>query len=210
MKRLYTLVLTIMVGLALLLASCSARPGNIHVVEGGDIPPATEIPMEPLVYHADLTHDGKDEKIIVDLSQLKTEDQNANVSVFDSGDKLLWSGDASIIHAGNNGIYLYKENDYTYLLTWCPWAGQGSVGLSYEIFSLSNNGDVLSYRKGEGTFTLDNEMSAGPNGRRSEANLFIQEVNRYLEQSMLLVAATTEGAYFSTPDNLVVRLAQEF
>jgi len=207
MKRFFTLALA---GL-LLLASCSVAPGNNHVVEGGDIPPATEIPMEPMVYYADLTHDGKKEKIIVDLSQLKTEGaQNANVSVFDSGDKLLWSGDASILHVGNNGIYLYKENDYTYLLTWCPWAGQGSAGLSYEIFSLSNSGDVLSYRKGEGVFTLDNEMSADHNGRRAEANLFIQEVNRFLEKSTLLVATTTEGAYFSTPDNPVVRLAQEF
>ena len=205
MKSIAKKLLSALLALALfLLTSCSAAP------KGNDIPPDTEIPVEPMVYYADLTHDGKDEKIIVDLSQLKTEGQNANVSVFDSGDRLLWSGDASIIHAGNNGIYLYKENEYTYLLTWYPWEGQGVAVLGYEIFSLRNSGDVLSYRKGEGSFTLEDEMSAGPNGRRSEANLFIQEVNRFLDKSTLLVATTTEGAYFSTPDHPIVRLGQEF
>lgn len=189
--------------LVMALAACGANKEDMR--------PATEFPAEPLVYRADLTHDGTDETIAVDLSRLETQGaQNAKVSVFGGGEKLLWSGDASIIHAGNNGIYLYRENEYAYLLTWHPYAGQGAAYLRYEIFSLDENGEALIYRKGEGNYRLDAEMSAGFNGRLAEANLFIRDVNRYLERSVLLVATTTEGAYFGTPEQPVVRLADEF
>jgi|GEM_PF-6591363 len=219
MKRVFCIALTLALCLTLL-ASCSAAPEKEQaaaenttnaVRDTTEMPPATEIPAEPMVYHADLTHDGKDEKIVVDLSQLQTEGvTNATVSVFDSEETLLWSGDANISHAGNNGIYLYQENEYAYLLTWCPWVGQGFAGLNYEIFALSTGGEVLSYRKGEGQFTLEDEWKASLNGRQAEANLFIRDVNRFLEKSTLLVATTPDGAYFSTPDNPVKRLGQEF
>ena len=187
------------VAAVLLLASCSANTG------GSAPPPATKFPSEPLIYSADLTHDGKDETIIVDFSQMETQgDQMVHVSVFD-GETLLWKGEACMIHADNNGIYLYRENEYTYLLTGLADAGQGIAYPHYEIFHLSAEGEVLPYRSGSGAYTLDAVMDPGPQGRTPEANILVREMNRFLEKSTLLVAATTEGIWFGTPDDPVVR-----
>jgi hypothetical protein len=160
-----------------------------------------EIPAKPMVYYADLTHNGTDEKIVVDISKLETE--SGWVSVFDSDENLLWKGAVHLSHAGNGGIYLYKEHDYAYLMTWNPWFGQGRASLGYEIFSLNASGEALVYRSGNGAFTLEHEMSADQNGKLDEANLFMQDVNRYLERSILLARTTTEGVRYSTPDNLI-------
>jgi len=169
------------------------------------------ISPDAMTFYADVAHEGNVETILVDISGLQVSGyDSAVVYVFDSNEKLLWKDEASLIHAGNNGIYLYKENNIAYLMEWKPYVGQSVAHLSYQIFSLSRSGDIITYKEGEGQFNLDPAMNPGPDGRTAEANVFVDNVNKYLEKSTVLVVTDTEKATYSTPDNLITLTAPHF
>ena len=220
MKTHFSIITVIIVILILLLSvSCTVMPDD-----KSDTPlpssttEQTEKPYIPtdnksqvsdvMIYYADLTHDGSDEKILVDFSELEIAGSaTVWVYVYDSNDKLLWKDSAGLSHAGNNEIYLYKENENYYLITWSPYVMANRTDFRYNIFSLSSAGDVILYKGGAGDFLIDDDedILPGPDGRKKEANEFIQEVNKYLENSFVLVATSVDyGVIYSTPDNHII------
>ncbi len=161
------------------------------------------------VWHADLTHDGKDEEIVTNLIALNSAEdtgEGANVSVYavNNGVKtLIWSENADIPHAGWNGLYLYTADDgKRYLLRWIPYMSAGNGAYLYDIFSLDKTGKEQMLDNGEYKFTVD-KIYKGDNLKNLVR--FVNKVNSYLNQSVLI--ADTDGGKleYGTQENPVVK-----
>lgn len=160
---------------------------------------------DTITWFADLTHDGNDEKIIVELDPPDFEDdEHYRISVYDSNNNLIWSDDTIYIaHAGNKGYYLYDNNNdgEYYMLYWRPWLGGGSADFEYEIFSFDSTGNKITIESD--SFFYNTMQTEQP---PIEFKGFITQVNSYLEKSFILIDTYNLELLYSTTDNKIGRL----
>lgn len=154
------------------------------------------------VFNADVTHDGLDEKIVVDLRFLnETDAYYVNVySGEERHEKLIWSQSAGMSHSEWKGTYLYKdeETNLYYLVRWNPSMYTGSAVHGFEVYSLKSNGkeEVLE------TIAVSFDSPYRNNGASgiSEILNFCEVTNSYLEDSILLLDTDEGKLVYSTPE----------
>mgnify|MGYP000968882379 CR=1 FL=1 len=77
---------------------------------------------EPIIWYADLTHDGINEKIVMDptyvINYPETGEEKTVTIYSGSSGELLWTGHADTVHVGWNGIYIYNDGKNEYLATY--------------------------------------------------------------------------------------------
>lgn len=104
-----------------------------------------------ITYYEDLTHDGVDERIVVDPYFAVTMPRTASekiVQVYDGRtDQLIWWGHVDWVHGGWGGFYIYRdekgllgEAGSAYLLDYEPEIWQGAGYYECRIFSLTETG----------------------------------------------------------------------
>lgn len=183
-------------------------PKNVSV-SPSDIPSIGPDPVkqiEPITWYADITHDGIDDKIVVDLTYVINYPETGvehTVSVY-SGKTgtLIWTGHADTVHVGWNGIYVYKNGNHQYLLLWKPMIYQDAANFSFEVFSLTEKGTVQKLSKK----TIDFDMMRPSECDTNAISNYIQKVNNYLKKSYVLVDTDNGTPVYSTKKNKIINL----
>ena len=149
------------------------------------------------VLYADLTHDGKDEKIVLNVKTGEADFTEAEVTVLaDDGNGVfspVYEKHIDSSHTGWGWLYLYEENGLAYLVDYDPVLYEGTSRYSCTVFSLTETGgeDILYHD------TLSFEWTGEDDPQLKEQ---IAEFNRkafiYMNQAQVLAAIGEE--YFSS------------
>lgn len=186
--------------------------GSVHFVKSlsndtSTNPKKSEVKQEePIIWYADLTHDGINEKIVVDLTYVinypKTGEEKT-VSVYSgSSGELIWTGHADTVHVGWNGIYIYNDGKNDYLLLWQPTVYQDIADFNIRIFSLTEDGKENDLLKKSLDFSIYNPKDSDID----DVSEFVDMVNGYLEKSYVLVDTDNGAPVYSTADNKIINL----
>lgn len=159
--------------------------------------------IEPIIWYADITHDGIDEKIVVDLTYVINdprtgEEQTVSVYSGSTGD-LIWTGHADTVHVGWNGIYIYNDGNNEYLLIWKPTIYQGRADFLFDVFSLTEGGEIQELTKE----TLQFDMNHPNEYDINTISSYVDKVNSYLENSYVLVDTDNSTPVYSTENNKI-------
>lgn len=174
----------------------------------GDISFAGE-PNALVVWEEDVTHDGIPERIEVDLSEqsnpslaLSGWEETVKVYSGQTGEK-IWSAHADTVHAGWNGIYIYKapENGQVYLLIWQPMRYTERADYTYRLISLLETGEEQVKETGEVQFDL-NSLKAED---EENVSVFLEKVNRLLKDSYVLLDTDNADFFYSPKDHPVTK-----
>ncbi len=157
-------------------------------------------------WYEDLTHDGKDERIVVDVNDIDdgSDPEAKQVCVYSGIDSsLIWSGYASTVHGGENGYYIYKnpEDAKAYFLQWHPYTNNEQSEYSYKVFSLSEVGEeqVLKEEKIEFSFVEPKDKDA------LNVSYYLEGVNELLAESYVLIDTNNVDLLYSQQDKPVTR-----
>lgn len=154
-------------------------------------------------WFADVTHDGKPDRIEVDLTNIVSDIQNAgdNIRIYSGATgKIIWSRLVSTEHVGQSGIYLYNDEGKYYIMIWEPYIDIGKAAYHYEILELSDTGKVQVIKSGNFSFSFNNIQKDDIENLKA----FAGEVNQFLEKSIVLLDTNNFQTLFSTNLNKVV------
>lgn len=161
---------------------------------------------EPVIWYVDLTHDGINEKIVMDLTYVinypETGEEKTVIVYSGSSGELLWTGHADTVHVGWNGIYIYNDGKNEYLVIWQPTIYQDIANFNIRIFSLDEDGKEKDLLKKNMEFDIYNPKESD----FDEVSEFVDMVNGYLEKSYVLVDTNNATPVYSTIGNQIVNL----
>jgi len=206
------------------LVSCSFRNGTDNVNAANNAANGTEQPeMDVLpakdgqengihdqdtviVTYADLTHDGVNEKIAVDVSSVE-ETQEAILKVLNDDGRVIWQESAGIPHVGWNSVYLCTVDGKDYLLRYNPYMNQGWGSYSYILFSIDAEGNEKIIDEDDVLFDIT--------GQTDEFDIeklvsFHNKINGYLDKSILLLSTEQGEVEYSTEDKKITRKEEFF
>ena len=165
-------------------------------------------PDGDISFLADLTHDGKKERITAGLTQFEAQGGTSYLTVHatEAADSpVLWQRDYGTAHVGWVMLYLYEEDGKDYLMQYTPAMYQGAATYALDIFSLDASGNVVPLRRLETSFQL-HDVSTGQNGFFGDPKQvadFLDEVRSYQDRGLLLVSTDEGTLAYSTPENPV-------
>lgn len=161
---------------------------------------------EPIIWYTDLTHDGINEKIVMELTYVinypETGEEKTVTVYSGSSGELLWTGHADTVHVGWNGIYIYNDGKNEYLVIWQPTIYQDIANFNIRIFSLDEDGKEKDLLKKNMEFDIYNPKESD----FDEVSEFVDMVNGYLEKSYVLVDTNNATPVYSKIGNQIVNL----
>ena len=176
-----------------------------------------EYDLSKIIWEADLTRDGENEKIVVDIDIFleSGSSETAAVSVFskkNGQESVLWQGNVGLAHVGWNSFHLYTDEEgQPYILNWLPYVNMGHWTDFYEIFYLSEQGEKIILDGDAFTVESDSvDVSKVKSTRGKTYEEYKSIVTKYLSQSFILLdtlGGKTENSY-STPDKKISSIAQ--
>lgn len=162
------------------------------------------------VYHEDVTHDGVEDTITLNMAALYDEslatgeEETVTVTSGKTGKKLA-SYTANTVHLGWNGIYLYENNSGKYLIQWQPAMYQDVGAFQFRVFSLNEDGtEEVELEK---DFRFDLNPGRLDFDQKAYQD-YIDLVNSYLNNSYVIIDtdqgeviyATEEGQHMAPYD----------
>lgn len=144
----------------------------------------------------ELTGDDRQELIVIN-GRSQEQVSMAVYTIKDDGTVVtLYEDTASDTHAGWNWLYLYEENGRTYLFRYLPILYQGWGTYSYDIFSLTGEGEEIPLYSGAEDF----DMTGGEASEEQQERMgnFLEQVRSYQESSIPLVEIGED--YFDTKE----------
>lgn|GEM_PF-1006048 len=151
--------------------------------------------------YADLTHDGVKEKIAVDISKVD-ETQEAILKVLDDEGNIIWQESAWLPHAGWNSIFLCTIDGKDFLLRYNPYMIQGFGDYRYKLFSIDERGTEKVLKEGAVSFSITGEVDEFDIDKMVA---FYNEINEYLDKSILLLSTEDGELAYSTENSKITR-----
>ena len=155
--------------------------------------------MEPL----DITHDGKDEYIVVDFNGIQSDSQApAYLKVTDVDGNVLWQNELGLARAGWNSYYIVWTKEGVCLLEYLPVVMQERGEYAYRLFYLNEDGSEVELSGGNVNFLIhpDNEdIDAETAIPKKEMQAFAEDVNQYLESARMLISTVNGILQYQTP-----------
>lgn len=155
--------------------------------------------MEPL----DITHDGKDEYIVVDFNGIQSDSQApAYLKVTDVDGNVLWQNELGLARAGWNSYYIVWTKEGVCLLEYLPVVMQERGEYAYRLFYLNEDGSEVELSGGNVNFLIhpDNEdIDAETVIPKKEMQAFAEDVNQYLESARMLISTVNGILQYQTP-----------
>lgn len=152
-----------------------------------------------ITYYEDLTHDGVDERIVVNpyyAVHMPRTGMEQIVQVYSgTTDQLIWYGHADYVHTGWSGFYIFEDETGSYLLNWEPEMWQGAATYTYRIFSLTETGAEREFLSEEISFDMNRPESCDPDAIIA----YIEQLNEYLRRSYVLID-TNDGIQLYSED----------
>lgn len=100
---------------------------------------------------------------------------------------LLWSDEGYFAHAGYNALFLCTLDDKDYLLRYHPYMGQGWCTYSYELFTLTRNGQEQVVRANSVEFDINFDNPVHESFDPEAIAAFMDEINGLLANSVQLI-----------------------
>ena len=166
----------------------------------------TEEEVEKQIYsvEADLTQDGKAERIEVDVTDILADDQQpAYIRVFDPDGQIIWQTEISLSQDGRASYYLIEKNGQRYLLYYLPEVTEGEGIYAYRLFNLDQQGREQEMGSNRITFSTE-PGTAGGKFSRETLEAFADIVNQYLQDGILLVSTVNGNLRYSTTEEQLV------
>ncbi|WP_343247179.1 M56 family metallopeptidase [Diplocloster hominis] len=155
---------------------------------------------------ADLTQDGTEESILAEIPENPQENSMAALVVKNRRGDELWESQFPL--SGQTGIsyYLYQTKEEDLLLRYTARVQPEEGMMSYQLFSLGEAGqqqvraeNEIDYAAEKDRYLFDSEA----------VQQFLQELNGYLEHSILLLKTENGQALYSTAEQ-PIKLTEEF
>lgn len=186
-----------------MLCACGGKDNNVVNEE------KTEDKKEVVVLSSDLTKDGIDDEIKINIYAAKDID-SANkyadidtVEVFSgkTGEK-IWGKRVSLIHMEQDGLYIYNDGENDYILEMCLYMNQGNAVYKYSVLDLGEDGVVTE------KICEDIGFSVNEDERKEEdienIKKFEKNINEYLNESYVILDTNYDSdVVYSTKDNKV-------
>ncbi len=154
-----------------------------------------ELPQTLAVHKfADLTHDGVRETLTLTYQE---ELGLYTLTVANAAGETIWTGEASTMHAGEAGFYLYQRDNKYYLMQWNPYGSTGGFYYHYEVFSLTEEGGEVPLVSNTMEFVVMNEQTLLQLDIGA-LRAFEKEVNALLEDTIMLISTYGGVAQYST------------
>jgi hypothetical protein len=212
MKRTYLIV---MIMLIVCLTSCQEKSNvdnqdvisesdvdNKNVISEKDIVTEDDVVAEEentiLEWNYDLTNDGKEERILVDVNSVADDTSDAVEIYSGETEEIIWSMNIDTIHSGKASVSIYMEDESYYILVWDPAMSQGSADYQYRIFSLTEEGKEVELKSNNIIFDISECEEEDINNVIE----FSYEVNDIFENSFLLIS-TTDTIQYSTVEKVI-------
>lgn len=153
-------------------------------------------------YKVDITHDGKADTIIFDLTAILDESkitgEEKTVVVKSATGQEIASYTADTVHGGWNGIYIYSDDTGDYLVNWRPIMYQGIGNYQLKVYSLQEDGtENILFEK---TYQFDLNPGNFHFNPKSYQK-YIDKVNQYLQKSYVIIDTDQGEAKYSTNDS---------
>lgn len=152
---------------------------------------------EKIEWSYDLTGDGTNEKILVNVDSVKDDVTNTIEVYSGKTGELIWNMHLSSVHADRYSVSLYEMEGKSYILTWDPAMWQGSSVFRYRILSLTEEGEEIELETNEIVF----DVYYCEEEDIKKVIEFSYEVNSKFKDSFLL-ASTVNAMIYSTTDNI--------
>jgi poly-gamma-glutamate synthesis protein (capsule biosynthesis protein) len=152
-----------------------------------------------LITYSDITNNSTKESLMLDISKLE-DNKVVTLKIIDENNSLIWKEDAGLPHVGWNSIYLCSLDNKNYLFRYNPYMNQGYADYKYELFNLNQDGTLHLVNSKSLSFDLS---SSKKEIDVDEIISFVDEVNKYLTQSILLLSTEGGTLKYSTDNNLL-------
>jgi len=185
-------------------AACTVLNDNTDVPvdnAGKDAEAGTGGHGDIVIGYADLTHDGIDEKITVDISKIE-ETQEAILKILDDEGNIILKEPAGLAHAGWNSVYLCTIDDKDFLLRYNPYMIQGWGTYNYRLFSIDEQGTEIIADEDEIRFNITGQVEEFDIEKMAS---FHDRINEYLDKSVLLLSTEQGDNAYSTEDRKITR-----
>jgi len=156
------------------------------------------------VLYADINRDGEDETINLDLSTYDNA-QPAFLKIYCKDRKLIWKEQLFSAQSDQNSYYLCEQNGAAYILQYNPYSSQGSCTYSFELFYLNKYNQKVIKKKdfiNFDTYPLGEKINFDVTALYG----FYQEINAYLNNSILLISTLEGNLEYSTDTDLKTKL----
>lgn len=157
-----------------------------------------------VITYADITHNGMQEKITVDISNV-IEKQEAILKIIDAENNIIWEERAGIPHVGWNSLFLYIKDGTVYLLRYNPYMNQGYGSYTYELFWIDEFWSVQTICSNTLDFSI---KSREPSFNINMMISFVDEINGFLNQSILLFSTEGGELRYSTESSQIHRVEE--
>ena len=155
--------------------------------------------LEPM----DITHDGKDEYIKIDVEGIQADSQKqAYLKVLDTKGNVLWQTELGLARAGWNSFFQVWTKEGVCLLQYLPVVMQERGEYSYRLFYLNEDGsevevesDTVEFSVYPNNVEVDGEVAIP----REDMLVFAEEVNGYLDGARMLISTVDGTLIYQTP-----------
>ena len=157
---------------------------------------------------ADLTHDGRQELVTVQLWADQAQAEPLSALAYPSMDEFelgrvtvlrlteeqtveeLWTREVGSAHAGWGECFLYRQDGADYLLEYSPYSNTGASEYSYRMFWLDAEGREQTQAENAVSFVTDRPEPLPQDGdaAREEIDAFGHEIFTYLQRAQVLLA----------------------
>ncbi len=143
---------------------------------------SVKIPAE-YEFSADLTHDGADETVKVEVSNGKYDIPQVFILVFD-GEKKIFEEEV-YVHGALGSMYsLVERNEGAYLMRYAPLVDHDMITCEYEVFSLDGSGNKVEFDSGQ----MEHELWKLDSFNKEKWIAFAEKENEYFKNAFLLVS----------------------
>ncbi len=153
------------------------------------------------LFDGDITNDGVQEHFVLDESLYESEG-TVTLSVVNDEGRIIWKEEFNTAHAGWNSIYYGTMEGQNFFVRYQPSMYYGEANFYYKVFSLDEQGNELMIYSDNISFTVEDAMN------NSYLPTFVEELNRYLSNCILLVSTEEGELVYSTKDAPVKRVEE--
>ena len=160
--------------------------------------------MEPL----DITHDGKDEYVVVDLNDIQVDSQVVTyLKVIDAKGDVLWQKELGLARAGWNSYFIVWTKEGVCLLQYLPVVMQERGEYEYRLFYLQEDGSEVEVASDNVDFLIypnNVDIDAKTAIPKEEMKDFAEDVNLYLENARVMISTVNGILTYQTPSKTYV------
>ena len=151
----------------------------------------------------DITHDGKDEYIKIDVEGIQADSQKqAYLKVLDTKGNVLWQTELGLARAGWNSFFQVWTKEGVCLLQYLPVVMQERGEYSYRLFYLNEDGSEVEVASDTVEFSIypnNVEVDGEVTIPREDMLAFAEEINGYLDGARMLISTVDGTLIYQTP-----------